>query len=97
MKRPYYKPDPVGGPEQYVGAEHKLNEPWAEQAHNIKLVGHSDLNGWGDAFQIQVSNGICYVAASGINGHNGMTILDVNDPSKPKILNQISDLSLIHI
>ena len=61
MKRPYYKPDPVGGPEQYVGVEHKLNEPWAEQAHNIKLVGHSDLNGWGDAFQIQVSNGICYV------------------------------------
>ena len=47
MKRPYYKPDPVGGPEQYIGAEHKLNEPWAEQAHNVKLVGHSDLNGWG--------------------------------------------------
>ena len=91
MNRPYYKPDPVGGAEQYVGAEHKLNEPWEEKAHNVKLVGHSDLNGWGDAFQIQVSNGICYVAASGINGHNGMTILDVKDPSKPKILNQISD------
>jgi len=41
MSRPYYKPDPVGGPEQYVGAEYKLNEPWEEQAHNVKLVGHS--------------------------------------------------------
>ena len=51
MNRPYYKPDPVGGAEQYVGAEHRLNEPWEEQAHNVKLVGHSDLNGWGDAFR----------------------------------------------
>ena len=58
MNRPYYKPNPVGGAEQYVGAEHKLNEPWEAQAHNVKLIGHSDLNGWGDAFQIQVSNGI---------------------------------------
>ena len=35
MNRPYYKPDPVGGAEQYVGAEHRLNEPWEEQAHNV--------------------------------------------------------------
>ena len=71
MSRPYYKIDPItgGGPAQYISAEHKLNEPWAEQSHNVKLVGHSDLNGWGDAFQIQVSKGICYVAASGVNGH----------------------------
>ena len=93
MSRPYYKPDPItgGGGAQYIGAEFKLNEPWEEQAHNVKLVGHSELNGWGDAFQIQVSKGIAYVAASGINGHDGLTILDVSDPSKPKILNQISD------
>ena len=43
MNKPYYKPDPVGGAEQYVGAEHTLNEPWEEQAHNVKLVGHSNL------------------------------------------------------
>ena len=93
MSRPYYKTDPItgGGPAQYISAEHKLSEPWKEQAHNVKLVGHSDLNGWGDAFQIQVSKGICYVAASGVNGHDGLTILDVSDPSKPTILNQISD------
>ena len=93
MSRPYYKTDPItgGGPAQYISAEHKLSEPWKEQSHNVKLVGHSDLNGWGDAFQIQVSKGICYVAASGVNGHDGLTILDVSDPSKPTILNQISD------
>ncbi|HCI02839.1 MAG TPA: hypothetical protein DE276_06525, partial [Oceanospirillaceae bacterium] len=93
LSRPYYKTDPItgGGPAQYISAEHKLSESWKEQAHNVKLVGHSDLNGWGDAFQIQVSKGICYVAASGVNGHDGLTILDVSDPSKPTILNQISD------
>ena len=82
MSRPYYKQDPItgGGGAQYIGAEFKLNDPWEEQADNVKLVGHSELNGWGDAFQIQVSKGIAYVAASGINGHYGLTILDVSDP-----------------
>lgn len=93
MSRPYYHPNPIrgGGPEQYIGVDHQLTKPWPEQARNVRLVGHSDLNGWGDAFQIQVANGICYVAASGVNGHNGMTILDVSDPSKPKVINQIED------
>lgn len=92
MSRPWYKPDPkgIGGPESYLYADHKLTEPWPEQAHNVRLVGHSDLNGWGDAFQIQVGNGFCYVAASGVNGHDGMTILDVRDPRKPRIVNQIA-------
>jgi hypothetical protein len=93
MSRPYYHPNPVrgGGGAQYVNAEHALSEPWPEESHNVRLVGHSDLNGWGDAFQIQVGKGICYVAASGVNGHDGMTILDVRDPSNPKIVNQITD------
>ena len=80
-----------GGGDAYVGVDFVLNEPWAEESHNVRLVGHSDLNGWGDAFQIQVGKGICYVAASGVNGHDGMTILDVSDPSKPKIINQLVD------
>ncbi|MCS0504753.1 LVIVD repeat-containing protein [Ancylobacter mangrovi] len=93
MSRPYFHPNPVrgGGGEQYIGVEHSLSEPWPEQAHNVRLVGHSPLNGWGDAFQIQVGKGICYVAASGVNGHDGMTILDVSDPSKPRIVNQLVD------
>jgi hypothetical protein len=76
---------------QYENAEYALSEPWREQAKNVRLIGHSDLAGWGDAFQIRVTNGICYVAASGINGHNGITILDVRDPRKPKVVNQLVD------
>jgi hypothetical protein len=93
MSRPYFHPNPIrgGGPEQYIGVEHQLTEPWPEESHNVRLVAHSDLNGWGDAFQIQVGKGICYVAASGVNGHDGMTILDVRDPANPKIVNQIVD------
>jgi hypothetical protein len=92
MSRPYYDPNPVSGPEQYTNAEYTLKEPWKEQAKGLRLVGHSDLNGWGDAFQIKViKGGICYVAASGINGNDGITILDVKDPRKPKVLNQMRD------
>lgn len=93
MSRPYYHPNPVrgGGPEQYIGVDHQLTEPWPEESRNVRLVAHSDLNGWGDAFQIQVGKGVCYVAASGVNGHDGMTILDVSNPSKPKIMNQLVD------
>ena len=68
-----------------------LTGPVAEDKKNVRVVGHSDLNGWGDTFQIQVRDGLAYVAASGANGHNGLTILDVSNPSKPKVVNQISD------
>ena len=93
MSRPPYFAKPVKGgvEQQYDGAAHQLTEPWKAESKNVRLVAHSDLNGWGDAFQIQVGKGICYVAASGQNGHDGMTILDVRDPSKPKIVNQIVD------
>ena len=93
MPKPWYHPNPIrgGGNDQYTGVDHVLAEPWKEERRNVRLVAHSDLNGWGDAFQIQVGGGICYVAASGVNGHDGMTILDVKDPSKPKIINQIVD------
>lgn len=66
-------------------------DPWPEQSHNVRLVGHSDLNGWGDAFQIQVRDGLCYVAGSGEKGHDGLTVLDVNDPSNPRVIHQIAD------
>jgi hypothetical protein len=64
-------------------------EPWAEESRNVRLVGHSDLNGWGDAFQIQVRDGLCYIAGSGEKGHDGLTILDVRDPRTPRVVNQL--------
>tara|TARA_A100001037_G_scaffold306208_1_gene349907 strand:- start:28946 stop:30217 length:1272 start_codon:yes stop_codon:yes gene_type:complete len=93
MPKPSYHPNPIrgGGNDAYTGVDHVLSEPWPEECHNTRLVAHSDLNGWGDAFQIQVGGGICYVAASGVNGHDGMTILDVKDPKNPKIINQLVD------
>jgi hypothetical protein len=66
-------------------------DPWQEEARHVRLVGHSDLNGWGDAFQIQVRDGLCYVAGSGESGHDGLTVLDVSDPSKPRVVHQIAD------
>jgi hypothetical protein len=56
------------------------------EAHKIELVGHSDLDGWGDAFQIAVRDGIAYVAASGDSGHEGTTVLDVRDPERPRVI-----------
>jgi len=60
MSRPYFHPNPVrgGGAEQYIGVDHALTEPWPEESYNVRLVAHSDLNGWGDAFQIQIGKGI---------------------------------------
>ena len=48
MSRPYFHPNPVrgGGAEQYIGVDHALTEPWPEESHNVRLVAHSDLNGW---------------------------------------------------
>jgi len=36
------------------------------------------------------AGGIGYVAASGVDGHDGMTILDVKDPTHPMLVNQIA-------
>jgi hypothetical protein len=91
VSRPPYAREWAAGPDQYAKAANKLTTPWKEEAKGLRLVGHSDLNGWGDAFQIRVNKGICYVAASGINGNDGITVLDVKDPRKPKVLNQFRD------
>ena len=42
-----------------------LTEPRPEEAKNVRLVAHSDLNGWGDAFQVRVRDGLCYVMGLG--------------------------------
>lgn len=56
------------------------------EAQRVRLVGHSDLDGWGDAFQVTVRDGIAYVAASGENGNEGTTIVDVRDPERPRVI-----------
>ncbi len=60
-----------------------------EQAKGVRLVGRSDLGGWGDASQVVVQGHIACVAAIGDRGHEGTTILEVADPRRPKVLSQI--------
>ena len=53
------------------------------QAKNVKLIGHTDLDGWGDALQVVVQGNHAYVGAAGGGGPEGTTIVDITDRSKP--------------
>jgi hypothetical protein len=86
MTKPYFDT-----PKPEAECTSNLSAPRKEEAKNVRLVGHSDLSGWGDAFQIRVKDGICYVMGSGLYTSYGLTVLDVSDPSKPKVIKQIKD------
>ncbi|MFC1491972.1 hypothetical protein ACFLQ0_05255, partial [Nitrospinota bacterium] len=60
-----------------------------EEANNVKLIGHSDVNGWGYITQVQVRGKWCFLGATGADGHEGTTVLDVEDPSNPKVVVQL--------
>ncbi len=87
MNKPYFlKPVPEDS------APSALTEPRKEEAKNTRLVGHSDLAGWKDSFQIRVRDGVCYIAGGGFkNGAFGLTVLDVSNPAKPTIIKQINN------
>jgi hypothetical protein len=60
-----------------------VGESKPELAKNIKLLGHSGLDGHGDGGQIMVHEGHAYI------GHlfsSGLTIADVRDPRAPKVV-----------
>lgn len=61
-----------------------------EEAHNVKLISHSDLNGWGDVMQVEVRGKWCFIGHSGLgeSGHEGTSILDVEDPANPRVVAQ---------
>jgi hypothetical protein len=58
-----------------------------EEAWNLRRIGHSDLNGFGDCMQLMLKEQYLYVAH--IDGRVGTTILDVSDPYQPLVANQI--------
>ena len=58
----------------------------AVSAHNMSFVGHSDMAGRGDGVQVMVHRGHAFV---GHSFNEGITIIDVQDPSKPKVVNFI--------
>lgn len=61
-----------------------------ERAKGLRLVGHCDLGGWGDASQVVVRGRLACVAAMGeYEGHEGTTLLDVSDPTRPRVLARV--------
>ena len=58
----------------------------AVSARNMHFVGHSDMDGRGDGVQVMVHRGHAFV---GHSFNTGITIIDVRDPSKPKVVNYI--------
>jgi hypothetical protein len=56
-------------------------------AHGLRLVAHSDLGGCGDAMQVMRHGDALYVGHFGISGM-GTTILDVADPTSPRVVEQ---------
>jgi hypothetical protein len=55
------------------------------EAMGLRLVGHSDLGGRGDGCQIMRQGDVLYVAHM---SRAGMSVLDVSDPHRPKLLEQ---------
>lgn len=61
--------------------------PQPDYARNMRLVGYSDQGGRADGVQIMVHRGYAYV------GHmfsKGFSILDVSDPTNPRLVNYIA-------
>lgn len=55
----------------------------AREAHGLRLVGHSDLNGYGDGNQLIRQGDYLYV---GHMRRMGTSVLDVSDPERPTVV-----------
>jgi hypothetical protein len=60
----------------------------AAQAWNLRLIGHSDLNGYGDGMQLMLKDEYLFV---GHLGKMGTTVLDVSDPTAPQVVQQLKN------
>lgn len=58
------------------------------EAWNVRLLGHSDLNGYGDGMQLMLKDSFLYV---GHVSKMGLSIVDVSDPSRPRVVRQIKN------
>ena len=76
-----------------------VGDPRADGAEgsNVRLIGHSDLQGR-DALQIVLKGNYAYVGhhrgremnpLTWVPEWNGTTILDINDPGKPRIIKHL--------
>lgn len=60
---------------------------------NVRVVGHSDLGGPGDGMHVQLKDGFAFV---GHMGESGTSILDVRDPSDPRLVARIPAAANTH-
>lgn len=51
------------------------------EARNLRLIGHTDMNGCGDGMQIMKNGSTLYV---GHMGKTGTSVLDISDPRQPE-------------
>jgi hypothetical protein len=58
-----------------------------EDTSGFRLVGHSDLDGFGDGMQVMPHDDVLYVAHFGPSG-KGTSILDISDPTAPAVVRQ---------
>jgi hypothetical protein len=61
----------------------------------LRLVGHSTLDGRGDTMQLMLKEPFLYVGHMG-ESDMGTSVLDVSDPSRPRIVHQIERPPNVH-
>jgi len=71
-----------------VGFGAALNARGEPDAANMRLVGHNDIGGRGDCMHVNIVDGHAFVGHMGENGI-GTSILDVRDPSNPRLVAQL--------
>ena len=59
------------------------------QARNMRLVGHCPMEGRGDGMHVDLKDGYAFFAHMGDFGL-GTSIVDVRDPSSPRVVNQFT-------
>lgn len=68
--------------------EESVTEAW-----NMRLVGHTHLDGEGDCMHVNLKDGYAYV---GHMGERGTSILDVRDPTAPRLVTRIPSFPNTH-
>jgi hypothetical protein len=58
------------------------------EALNMRQVGHTNLNGHGDCMHVNLKDGFAFVAHMG-ESRVGTSVVDVSDPSRPRVVTQL--------
>src|SRR5919198_2643187 len=58
------------------------------EALNMRVVGQTDLNGHGDCMHVNLKDGYAFVAHMG-ESRVGTSVVDVRDPTRPRLVTQL--------